>query len=293
MAEPTVDQHDTDQPPQTDLPEPGFAHVDDQPDPAAMVAGLQAIARWPAVQWLRRWEREHLALRPGDSLLDVGCGIADAAIDLAPAVMPGGKVVAVDASRAMLDAARKRAALSPVPVRLRLGDALDLDEGEGSFTAVRAERVLQWLPRPEEAVAGMVHVLAPGGRLSLIDTDWRTFAVDLPVPGDAAELTAALLRFFGDGAMVGGRLLNLCREAGLEQLTCTGATHVLTRWDPEHEPGPEGLFPVFEVVPLLVARGALDAAAADRSVAALVAAARDDRFFGSLSMIAVSGVKPE
>jgi hypothetical protein len=137
----------------------------------------------------------------------------------------------------------------------------------------------------------MVRVLAPGGRLSLIDTDWRTFALDLPADA-GTELTGAMLRMFGESSMAGGRLLNLCREAGLEQLRCTGATHVATRWDPDGAPGADGLPPVFELVPHLVARGALDAAAADRAVAALVAAAEADRFFASLSMVAVVGVKP-
>jgi SAM-dependent methyltransferase len=272
--------------------EVGFSRVDAVPDPAALVAGVEAIGRWPAVQSLRRWERTQLALRPRDRLLDVGCGVADVAIDLAADVVPGGKVVAVDSSQAMLDAARRRAALSPVPVRLRLGDAMDLGEAEGSFTAVRAERLLQWVPRPEDALAGMVRVLEPGGRISLIDTDWRTFAVDVPAEGRASEITDGLLRLFGDGAMAGARLMNLCRDAGLTGLTCTGATHVATSWDPDTEPGPDGLFPVFEVAAQLVARGVLDPDAARRAVDSLVDAARADRFFASLSMIAVSGVKP-
>jgi SAM-dependent methyltransferase len=269
----------------------GYARVDAQPDPGAMVAGMEAIARWPAVQRLRRWERGHLALQPGDRLLDIGCGTADVTYALAADVAPGGEVVGIDASEAMIAAARRRAPSAPAPVRLVLGDARDLDEPDGSFAAVRAERVLQWLPRPAEAVADMVRLLAPGGRLSLIDTDWRTFVLDLPATSGVSELPAAMLRL-NDGATAGSRLLNLCRDAGLQQLECTGAAHVATTWDPGHDPAPAGFPPIFEFAAYLVEHQAIDADVARRAVAALVDAARADRFFASLSMFAVSGVKP-
>jgi SAM-dependent methyltransferase len=275
--------------------EVGFARVDAQPDPGMMVAGLDAIARWPAVRRLRRWERQQLALRPGDRLLDVGCGTADVACALAADLSPGGEVLAVDASEAMLAAARHRIDRDPtVPVRLQRGDALDPPLAEGPFTAVRGERVLQWVPRPADAVAALVRVLSPGGRLTLIDTDWRTFAVDLPAGGvGASELTGAMVGLFGDGATAGGRLLNLCRDAGLGDLRCTAATHVATSWDPDGPPGADGFPPVLELVPLFVERGVLDADAAERGLAALIEAARENRFFATVSMIAVAGVKPE
>ena len=163
-----------------------FTSVDDQPEAELLVTTVEATARWPAVQQLRRWERGQLALGPGDRLLDVGCGIGDVALALAEDVVPGGHVVAVDASRVMLDRARQEAADNGArPVLFRHGDAFDLGEPDASFTAVRSERVLQWLDDPERAVREMGRVLAPGGRLSLIDTDWRTLAHD--APGDTGR----------------------------------------------------------------------------------------------------------
>src|SRR3989442_81044 len=86
---------------------------------------------------------------------------------------------------------------------------------ELGFARVRCGRVLQWLSDPRTGVTEMVRVLAPGGRLSLIDTDWRTMVTDVPAVDDAAEVKAAMLRIRGDGGLAGGRLLNLCRDAGL------------------------------------------------------------------------------
>src|SRR5262245_57083224 len=93
----------------------GFAVVDAQPDSAALVAGMAATAEWPAVRQLRAFERQHLDLRAGDRVLDVGCGRGDVAISLASLVTPGGEVVGVDVSDAMLAVARQAAATAGVP----------------------------------------------------------------------------------------------------------------------------------------------------------------------------------
>jgi SAM-dependent methyltransferase len=269
----------------------GFAQVDLNPQAAALVAGMEATAGWPAVRELRRWERRQLALGPGDRLLDVGCGIGDVSLALAADVDPGGEVVGVDASEVMLAAAGRRLLADPpeVPVTFRRGDALDLDEPDGSFSAVRSERVVQWLPEAADGVAEMVRVLAPGGSLSLIDTDWRTFAFDLDGSPDAAAVNAAMLRVRGVGALAGGRLLNLCRAAGLVDLRCTGAVQVWTEWDPDTEPGPVGLFPVREVIPHVAQAGGLDPAVAERALETLIECGRQGRFFASLTLFAVCG----
>ena len=154
----------------------GFTTVDAQPDAAMLVEGMERTAQWPAVVQLRSWEREHLALQPNDRLLDVGCGMGDMACGYAAA---GAAVTGVDASEAMLGAARERAGRESVSVDFQVGDATALHFPADSFDACRSERVLQWIPDMAAAVHDIVRVVRPGGRLCLIDTDWRTFAADL------------------------------------------------------------------------------------------------------------------
>jgi hypothetical protein len=48
---------------------------------------------------------------------------------------------------------------------------------------VRTERVLQHLADPDAAIAELIRVTVPGGRVCLIDTDWESFLVD-GMPGD-------------------------------------------------------------------------------------------------------------
>jgi SAM-dependent methyltransferase len=273
--------------------ESGFTRVDDQPDTDFLVAGMDATARWPAIRYLRSWERERLALRPGQEVLDVGCGVGDVVIELSEAVRPGGRAVGIDASEAMLAAGRARAAAADRHVDLRVGDALALDEGDESFDACRSERMLQWVPDIDGAVSEMVRVLRPGGRISIIDTDWRTFVVDLPTASAVRAMRLAIEDQRGEPATAGGRLLNVCRHFGLVDLEVTAATHVWSEWDPQVDAAPSGFFPLASVTDELVGLGLIDAELASRFIDELHEAARRGRFYMALSMTAVFGRTPE
>jgi SAM-dependent methyltransferase len=271
----------------------GFERVDDQSDPSFLVNTMDQTSRWPSIIALRAFEAAHLALRPGDSLLDLGCGRGEVACGLAAQVAPGGRVLGIDASDAMLDDARARAAAAGVDVTFRRGDGLALGEPDASFDAARAERVLQWIPDTEAAVAELVRVLRPGGRLSLIDTDWRTLAIDIPALDAARALVRGLVDDRGAAAAAGGRLVNLCRDAGLTDVAVEPATHVWTEWDPDTEPAPSGYFPLESVLPQLADTGHIDRAQADLVLEQMYATARAGRFFMSLTMFAVAARKPD
>jgi SAM-dependent methyltransferase len=270
----------------------GYSRVDVQPDTALLIKGMEATAEWPAVRQLRAWERTHLALQAGERLLDIGCGVGDVAIALAKDVAPSGSVIAIDASEAMLGVGRQRAAEAAVSVDFRIGDAASLSLPDGSVDACRCERALQWVPNADQALAEMLRVLRPGGRLSVIETDWRSLLFDLPDRAAADALSRAMWALRGPAFDLGGRILNLVRALGLEAIEVTGAAHVWTRWNPDTEVAPAGLFPIRTIVDQLVELGYLDADVAERFVINVENAARRDRLCVSLCMFAVSGHRP-
>lgn len=269
----------------------GYQRVDASPDPAVLLANMVANAGWDATVDLRAWERDRLTLAPGERLLDVGCGLGDAARALAADLGPAGEVVGLDASTAMLSAARAGwDALCPA--RFALGDAQALDEPSGSFDAARSERVLQWLPDPRSAVTELARVLRAGGRVSLIDTDWGSLRLDV---GDDA-LAAAVERTMGiertRPSRVGRRLVDLAHAAGFRDVASTQATQVWSSWDPDASPIPDGcFFSMRELAQDIVNAGELDASNLERFVATAHDAARDGRFTMSLTMHAVAGTR--
>jgi ArsR family transcriptional regulator len=99
--------------------------------------------------------------------VDVGTGTGVLALDLARS---GLRVVAVDRSARMLDAARARIEAAGVSgIELRAGDASALPLADGEVDAAFAHMVLQYLPAPGDAVREMARVVRPGGRVVVAD----------------------------------------------------------------------------------------------------------------------------
>ncbi|MFC7740418.1 class I SAM-dependent methyltransferase [Nocardiopsis composta] len=97
-----------------------------------------------------------LAVRPGERVLDAGCGTGEHAARLREA---GAAVVGVDASPEMIGRARSR-----FPgLDLRVADLRSL--GLGGFDAVLSNAVLHWIPEADRAAASLAAALRPGGRL--------------------------------------------------------------------------------------------------------------------------------
>jgi trans-aconitate methyltransferase len=97
---------------------------------------------------------ELLAPKPGERILDLGCG--DGALTRLLAAK-GCSVVGVDSSPAFIDAARA------LGLDARIGDARTLSF-DGEFDAVFSNAVLHWVRPPETAIDGVWRALRPGGR---------------------------------------------------------------------------------------------------------------------------------
>jgi SAM-dependent methyltransferase len=110
------------------------------------------------------WRRA--GFRPGQMLLDVGCGPGYATLDLAEIVAPGGRVIAVDRSRRFLDALeseRVRRGLTHVTIAecdLDLA-GLPLTGADGAW----CRWVLAFVQRPHDLVRRIHAALKPGGTL--------------------------------------------------------------------------------------------------------------------------------
>ena len=106
-----------------------------------------------------------LALRPGERILDVGCGNGVSSRRLAHL---GARVVAIDASARFLELARARSQDLSHRIDYRLVDATDEDQllalGEGSFDALLCSMVLMDMPVIDPLLRASRRLLAPGGR---------------------------------------------------------------------------------------------------------------------------------
>ncbi|WP_405774091.1 class I SAM-dependent methyltransferase [Streptomyces sp. NBC_00859] len=106
-----------------------------------------------------------LGLRPGDAVLDAGCGTGRALPALRGAVGDAGVVIGADLTSAMLAAAVR--AGRHRDGRLLLADVTRLPVLSQSLDAVFAAGLIAHLPRPEDGVRELARVVKPGGLLAL------------------------------------------------------------------------------------------------------------------------------
>ena len=115
------------------------------------------------------------SLRPGQRLLDVGCGPGTITLDLAARVAPG-PVLGIDAAPDVIAKASELAASTGSrTTTFAVADVYALDQPDGAFDVVHAHQVLQHLTDPVAALREMRRVLAPGGILAVRDSDYGGF----------------------------------------------------------------------------------------------------------------------
>lgn len=189
------------------------AKVTDWADPTA-AAKLDKNYRSAEVLAQRKEIGAMLALKPGESVLDVGCGPGLMLEEMAGVVGSRGSAVGIDPSEAMLALARGR--LSKVPTAsVQVGTAEELPFADSSFDAVVLSQVLLYVEDVSKALKEVYRVLKPGGRVVICDTDWNNLVVNTADRARFDEIFKAVCSTFVD-AHLPPKLPGLLQGAGLE-----------------------------------------------------------------------------
>ena len=107
---------------------------------------------------------ERVGVNIGDNVLDVATGTGNLAI---PAARLGGIVTGVDIAPNLVAAARAKAAGYQLDIVFDEGNAESLPYDDGTFKTVMSMFGVMFVPRPEQALAEMLRVTRPGGRIAL------------------------------------------------------------------------------------------------------------------------------
>jgi SAM-dependent methyltransferase len=141
---------------------------------------IAGVMGWQGAAWLEREEREReertdvliaaLALKPGLVVADIGAGTGYLSRRMAPAVMPGGRVLAVDVQPemvGMLQALVRQTGLTQIEPSL--GTETNVKLPAAAVDLAIMVDVYHELAFPYEVLASIVRALKPGGRLVFVE----------------------------------------------------------------------------------------------------------------------------
>jgi SAM-dependent methyltransferase len=159
---------------------------------------------------------DRLGLRPGERVLDMGCGAGRHAFEM---YKRGADVIALDQDADELATVREWFAAmkesGEVPegaeADVKEGDALGLPFGDGEFDRIVAAEVLEHIPDDLKAISELVRVLRPGGTLAVSVPRWLPEIICWQLSDDYHNTPGGHIRIYSDKELI-GKLAN----AGLE-----------------------------------------------------------------------------
>ena len=192
----------------------------------------------PRILGRRTLQRDHRCLaellRPGFSVLDVGCGTGAITAGIAQAVGPHGHVVGIDRDEVLLNLARTEHAMLP-NLQFECGDATTLTF-RAQFDIVTAARTLQWIAKPALAISKMKQAAKPAGVLVVLDYNHATNEWAPDPPREFQRFYSAFLAWRhanGWDNEMADHLPELFRSAGLVDVESRMQDEVAERGGPE------------------------------------------------------------
>jgi SAM-dependent methyltransferase len=201
---------------------------------------------------------DRVGLRPGQDTIDLGCGPRGILDLLAERVAPGGHVTGLDADPGHVAMARKFTAQRGLRnVQIVAADARRTSLPPGSFDLVHARTLLVNVPEPAEVLAEMVRLARPGGWVASLEPDVEGALCYPPHPAHTRmqELFRAAFGRHGADLLIGRRLAELYRQAGLDDIGIEARARVCQPGDSRRTIGPDLLRSLH---PIIVSLGLAD-----------------------------------
>jgi ubiquinone/menaquinone biosynthesis C-methylase UbiE len=188
------------------------------PEPVAELAHtLEIMGSEPGYRAVRLALLRELAVPSNGTVVDAGCGTGVALTDLQEVYGTGVHVIGVDPTENFLEFARKRAGRLGAAARYEAGDIRELRLDDASVDAAFCDKVLLHTGPTAAALAQLVRVVRPGGRVGAIE--WYPQFMLSTTDRRAEEAFNAMIRQTCYDYTVAGNLARHFRAAGLRDLS--------------------------------------------------------------------------
>ena len=137
------------------------------------IVWLMSFGKFKAI---RKASIELAQIKPGDKVLDVGCGTGDLTLEAKKLTGSAGEVYGTDASPNMIRQAQQKTTRSGVDVTFQVGLIEDIEFPENQFDVVLSSLMMHHLPDDlkHTGLAEIYRVLKPGGRFLIVDMQSTT-----------------------------------------------------------------------------------------------------------------------
>ncbi|CAL1519354.1 methyltransferase domain-containing protein [Chitinophaga sp. MM2321] len=172
-------------------------------------------------------------VKPGDAVLDVGCGSGSITIGISALVGAGGQVTGIDTSQHLIELAKQHSA-GQSNINFEVAD-INTYLPEKKFNVITSARVLQWVDNPAPVIAKMIQLLDKDGCLTILDYNHEKIQWEPGIPESMQVFYTAFLRWRADAGMdnqIADHLAAIFEQQGLKAITINDLSEKAVKGDP-------------------------------------------------------------
>lgn len=176
-------------------------------------------------------------IKPGMTILDVGCGTGSITSGIVDLVGPEGRVIGVDNNAELIDKARHNYGHIS-NLHFEQCDIYNLPF-QDQFDIVNASRVLQWLSSPQDALEQMKKSVKAGGTVLILDYNHERIDWEPKIPESMRDFYTSFLNWRKEAGMdneIADHLSGMFDRAGLQNIQVTSQHEVVERGHPNFIP---------------------------------------------------------
>jgi ubiquinone/menaquinone biosynthesis C-methylase UbiE len=159
-------------------------------------------------------------LKPGQKVLDAGCGTGAITQGICKYVGDDGLVIGLDSSKELITLAQER--YTSYPQLQFVCEEMLRYETPLRFDVITTTRTLQWIANPIQTIRKLVSLLAPGGMLCVLDYNHTQIQWTPEAPAAMQYFYDQFLHWRADAGMdnaIGDHVAELLTESGLRVIT--------------------------------------------------------------------------